>query len=188
MDKQSDLENKWKEMKDHVTKPREELDGMAICPFAKMGFKRNEVDIRWVKKDMFKLANEAINNYPEGKQLVLCIGDPEDYSLEDLEKWENENQKKAVNNDLYIYTSYKSEDKAKSVGIEKNTDKLIPAFGSGNKGLAIIQVQRLSDLNEKSEWVHRNTKYYDKWDKKYYDGIVKRRYRDSNYESKDFEK
>ena len=31
-------------------------------------------------------------------------------------------------------------------------------------------------------------KYYDKWDKKYYDAIVKRRYKDSNYDSEEFEK
>ena len=38
MAEQSDLERKWQDMKDHVTAPRQELDGMAICPFAKMGF------------------------------------------------------------------------------------------------------------------------------------------------------
>ena len=108
-------------------------------------------------------------------------------TLEELETWENENQAKAVANDLYIYTSYKSEEKQGSVGVEKNTDKLIPGLGSGNKGLAIIQIQGLADLNEKSEWVHRNTKYYDKWNKKYYDAIVKRRYKDSNYDSEEFE-
>ena len=58
----------------------------------------------------------------------------------------------------------------------------------GNKGLAIIQIQGLADLNEKSEWIHQNTKYYDKWNKTYYDAIVKRRYRDSNYDSEEFEK
>ena len=56
-------------------------------------------------QDMFKIANEAIENYPEEKQLVLCIGDPKDYTLEELETWENENPAKAVANDLYIYTS-----------------------------------------------------------------------------------
>ncbi len=188
MAEQSDLEKKWQDMKDHVTKSRPELDGMAICPFAKMGFKRNEVEVHWVGKDMFKIAKQTIENYPEEKQLVLCIGDPKDYSLEQLEQWENDNQQSAVLNDLYIYTSYKSEEKQGSVGVEKNTDKLIPGLGSGNKGLAIIQIQGLSDLNEKSEWVHQNTKYYDKWDKKYYDAIVKRRYRDSDYDSKEFEK
>ena len=102
MAEQSDLHKKWEEMKDHVTKPRKELDGMAVCPFAKMGFKRNEVEVKWVKQDMFKIANEAIENYPEEKQLVLCIGDPKDYTLEELETWENEIHK-AVANDLYIY-------------------------------------------------------------------------------------
>ena len=59
----------------------------------------------------------------------------------------------------------------------------------GNKKrLAIIQIQGLADLNEKSEWIHQNTKYYDKWNKTYYDAIVKRRYRDSNYDSEEFEK
>jgi len=185
MDKQSDLENKWNDMKDHVTKPREELGGMAICPFAKMGFKRNEVDVRWVKKDMFKIAKEALNNYPKGKQLVLCIGDPADYSLEQLDQFERENQVEAVKNDLYIYTSYETSKKQESVSVKKGP---VAGFGSGNKGLAIIQIQSLSDLNEKSEWIHENTDYYDKWDKGYYDIIVKKRYRDSNYDSKDFEK
>jgi hypothetical protein len=188
MAEQSDLEKKWEDMKDHVTKPRPELEGMAICPFAKMGFRRNEVEVKWVKKDMFNIANDTIENYPEGKQLVLCIGDPKDYTLEQLEQWENDKQPTAVANDLYIYTSYKSEEKQGSVGVEKNTDKLIPGLGSGNKGLAIIQIQGLADLNEKSEWVHRSTKYYDNWDKRYYDAIVKRRYRDSNYDSEEFEK
>ena len=167
MAEQSNIKNKWKDMVDHVTKPRKELDGMAICPFAKMGFNRNEVVVHWVGKDMFKIANQTLEDYPLGKQLVLCIGDPKDYSLQELEQWENDNQMKAVSNDLYIYTSYKSEEKQGSVGVEKNSDKLIPGLGSGNKGLAIIQIQGLADLNEKSEWVHRNTKYYDKWNKKY---------------------
>jgi|TARA_R100000081_G_C4804579_1_gene166558 hypothetical protein len=187
MAEQSNIKNKWKDMVDHVTKPRKELDGMAICPFAKMGFNRNEVVVHWVGKDMFKIANQTLEDYPLGKQLVLCIGDPKDYSLQELEQWENDNQMKAVSNDLYIYTSYKSEEKQGSVGVEKNSDKLIPGLGSGNKGLAIIQIQGLADLNEKSEWVHRNTKYYDKWNKKYYDAIVKRRYKDSNYDSEEFE-
>ena len=182
MAEQSDLEKKWKDMVDHVTKPRPELNGMAICPFAKMGFRRNEVEVRWVKKDMFKIADDFIKNYPKDKQLVLCIGDPKDYSLTELEEWENDNQPTAVADDLYIYTSYKSEEKQGSVGVEKNTDKLIPGLGSGNKGLAIIQIQVLSDLNEKSEWIHRSTKYYDNWDKRYYDAIVKRRYHDSKYD------
>ena len=188
MAEQSDLEKKWEDMKSHVTKPRPELNGMAVCPFASMGFKRNEVEVKWVKKDMFKIADDTIENYPKDKQLVLCIGDPKDYSLTELEEWENEKQPTAVANDLYIYTSYKSEEKQGSVGVEKNTEKLIPGLGSGNKGLAIIQIQGLADLNEKSEWIHRNTKYYDNWDKKYYDAIVKRRYKDSNYDSKEFEK
>ena len=34
----------------------------------------------------------------------------------------------------------------------------------------------------------QNTKYYDKWNKQYYDAIVKRRYLDSDYDSKEFEK
>ena len=188
MAEQSDLERKWQDMKDHVTKSRPELDGMAICPFAKLGFKRDEVVVHWVGNDMFKIADETVENYPAGKQLVLCIGDPDIYTLDELEQWENNNQQKAVSNDLYIYTSYKSEDKQGSVGVEKNTDKLIPGLGSGNKGLAIIQIQGLADLNEKSEWIHQNTKYYDKWNKTYYDAIVKRRYRDSNYDSEEFEK
>ncbi|MEC8277757.1 MAG: hypothetical protein VX026_08580 [Myxococcota bacterium] len=41
---------------------------------------------------MFKIAKQKIENYPEEKQLVLCIGDPKDYSLEQLEQWENDNQ------------------------------------------------------------------------------------------------
>ena len=49
-----------------------------------------------------------------------------------------------------------------SVGVEK-PDNLF-RFGFGNKGLAIIQIQGLADLNEK-RMVHRNTKYYDKWNK-----------------------
>ena len=185
MAEQSKLEKKWQDMKDHVTKPRPELDGMAICPFAKMGFKRNEIDVVWTKGDLFEQANSKMKNYPKGKQLVMLMADPKDYTLEQLEQWENDNQKNAVEKDLYIYTSYKSEDKQKSVGTENGP---VAGLGSGNKGLAIIQLQVLSDLNEKSEWIHQNTKYYDKWNKKYYDGIVKRRYLDSDYDSKEFEK
>ena len=47
-----------------------------ICPSAKMDPKRNEVEVHWVGKDMFKIAKQTIENYPEEKQLVLCIGDP----------------------------------------------------------------------------------------------------------------
>jgi hypothetical protein len=36
--------------------------------------------------------------------------------------------------------------------------------------------------------MHKNTKYYNKWDKKYYSSIVKQRYKDSKYNSEDFEK
>ena len=44
-------------------KIRKELDGMAICPFAKMGFNRNEVVVHWVDKDMFKIADETLEDY-----------------------------------------------------------------------------------------------------------------------------
>ena len=81
---------------------------MAICPFAKLGFKRDEVVVHWVGNDMFKIADDTIENYPAGKQLVLCIGDPDIYTLDELEQWENNNQQKAVSNDLYIYTFHKS--------------------------------------------------------------------------------
>jgi len=42
MAEQSDLERKWQDMKDHVTKSRPELDGMAICHFAKLGYNIKE--------------------------------------------------------------------------------------------------------------------------------------------------
>jgi hypothetical protein len=189
MAEQSDLKKKWKDMVTHVTTPRRKLDGMAVCPFASMGFKRNEIDVVWVKKDMFVKADNILNDYPKDKQLVLCIGDPEDYTLEQLETWEKDNQAKAVEKDLYIYTSYKTKEKQQSAGYNsKVSDGPVGGFGSGNKGLAIIQIQVLSDLNEKSEWMHKNTKYYNKWDKKYYSSIVKQRYKDSKYNSEDFEK
>ena len=139
MAEQSDLEKKWQDMKDHVTKSRPELDGMAICPFAKMGFKRNEVEVHWVGKDMFKIAKQTIENYPEEKQLVLCIGDPKDYSLEQLEEWENDNPQSAVLNDLYIYTST-SQKRNKVVGVEKY-DNLYP-LGPVIKDLH-VQIQGL---------------------------------------------
>ena len=138
---------------------------------------------------MFVKADNILNDYPKDKQLVLCIGDPEDYTLEQLETWEKDNQAKAVEKDLYIYTSYKTKEKQQSAGYNsKVSDGPVGGFGSGNKGLAIIQIQVLSDLNEKSEWMHKNTKYYNKWDKKYYSSIVKQRYKDSKYNSEDFEK
>jgi len=182
MAEQSKLERKWHDMKDHVTKTRKELNGMAICPFAGAGFAKDEIAVHWVKQNMFDKANEVIKNYPADKKLVLCIGDPNDYTLEQLEKWEQENQSNAVKNNLYIYTSYKSEDK------QRSQHGPVAGLNSGNKGLAIIQIQTLDDLNKKSEWLHKNTKYYDNWNKNYYDAIVKRRYSDSNYNSKDFEK
>lgn len=185
MAEQSKLERKWHDMKDHVTKGREELNGMAICPFAGAGFAKDEIAVHWVKQDMFNKANEVIKSYPVDKKLVLCIGDPNDYTLKQLEEWEQENQSNAVKNNLYIYTSYKSEDKQKSAGADTEP---VAGLNSGNKGLAIIQIQTLDDLNKKSEWLHKNTKYYDNWNKKYYDSIVKRRYRDSDYDSKEFEK
>lgn len=182
MAEQFDLERKWHEMKDHVTKSRKDLNGMSICPFAGAGFAKNEITVHWVKTEMFDKANYLIDNYPADKKLVLCIGDPKDYTLDQLEEWENKNQSKAVKNNLYIYTSYKSEDK------QRSDNGPVAGLTSGNKGLAIIQIQTLDDLNKKSEWLHKNTKYYDNWNKKYYDAIVKRRYKDSKYDSEEFEK
>ena len=60
MAEQSDLKKKWKDMVTHVTTPRRKLDGMAVCPFASMGFKRNEIDVVWVKKDMFVKADNIL--------------------------------------------------------------------------------------------------------------------------------
>lgn len=185
MAEQSNLERKWHDMKDHITKGRKELNGMPICPFAGAGFAKDEVQVKWVKFDMYEQAESVINNYPKDKKLVLCIGDPTYYTLEDLENWENEHQQNAVKHNLYIYTSYTAEDKQKSAG---SSNGPVAGLSSGNKGLAIIQIQTLDDLNKKSEWLHKNTKYYDNWNKKYYDAIVKRRYSDSDYDSKEFEK
>ena len=185
MAEQSNLERKWHDMKDHVTKTRKELNGMPICPFAGAGFAKNEIAVHWVKQDMFDKANEVIKNYPTDKKLVVCIGDPKNYTLEQLEQWENQNQSKAVEKNLYIFSSYMSEEKQKSTGAEQGP---VVGLDSGNQGLAIILIQTLDDLNKKSKWLHKHTKYYENWDKKYYDAIVKRRYRDSNYDSKEFEK
>ena len=35
MAEQSNIKKKWKDMVEHVTKPRKELNGMAVCPFLK---------------------------------------------------------------------------------------------------------------------------------------------------------
>ena len=124
-----DLERKWQDMKDLVTAPRQELDGMAICPFAKMGFKRNEVVVHWVGKDMFKIADPNTGRLSLGKQLVLCIGDPNDYTLEELEQWENHKKKKAVSNDLYIYTSITQKTSKNRRGSKKIQTNLYPGLG-----------------------------------------------------------
>ena len=74
--------------------------------FAKLGFKRDEVVVHWVGNDMFKIADETIENYPAGKQLVLCIGDPDIYTLDELEQWENNNQQKAVYQMICTFIHY----------------------------------------------------------------------------------
>ena len=131
MAEQFDLERKWHEMKDLLLKALKELNGMSHLSFC-WGWFCPKMNAHWVKTEMFDKANYLIDNYPADKKLVLCIGDPKDYTLDPLEEWENKNPNpKAVKNNLYIYTFHTTK-------INKDLDNgPVAGLTSGNKGLAI---------------------------------------------------
>ena len=155
------IEEKINKLIDHVTKPNPEMGDMPMCPFARVGLDRGEVDFVKQGKDTLIVAEKYIKDFPTGKTLVLCVTDSKDFTQKQLEDFCSKWQSFAIEKNLYLYPSHPDD----SAGY-------IAGLTHGNSGLAMILIQTLSDLNQKAKWLHNKTNYYSYWDKGYYNRIV----------------
>ena len=155
------IEDKINKLVDHVTKPNPEMDGMPMCPFARVGLDRGEVDFVKQGKDTLIFAEQYIKDFPPGKTLVLCVTDSTDFTQKQLEDFCSKWQPIAIEKNLYLYPSHPDDSAGHIAGLTH-----------GNPGLAMILIQTLSDLNQKAKWLHNKTNYYSYWNKGYYNRIV----------------
>ena len=155
------IDKKLDQLVEHVSKPNPEMDGMPMCPFAKVGMERNEVEFVKHGKNTLIVAEGYIKNFPPHRKLVLCVTDAKDFTSEQLDKFCATWQPFAIEQDLYLYPSRPSDSEGHIAGLTH-----------GNPGLAMILIQTLSDLNEKAKWLHDKTNYYTFWEQGYYDKIV----------------
>lgn len=143
---------------DYISIKRGELGGHAICPFAKTFL--NKVQII-ESKNFIKDAFECIQN-KEHPMLYLIYGDAKQFDKKWLEEFCNDHQEFARIKDLWLIWDHPDQIN-KINGVETN-----------NKEYAILLIQKLSELNKYSDRLHK-TNYYQFWDEKYYNKIVKDR-------------
>jgi hypothetical protein len=155
------IEDKINKLVDHVIKPNPEMDGMPMCPFARAGIDRGEVDFVKQGKDTLIFAEQYIKDFPTGKTLVLCVTDSTDFTQQQLEDFCSKWQPTAIEKNLYLYPSHPDDAAGHLAGLTH-----------GNPGLAMILIQTLSDLNQKAKWLHNKTNYYSYWNQDYYNRIV----------------
>ena len=100
------IEDKINKLVDHVIKPNPEMDGMPMCPFARAGIDRGEVDFVKQGKDTLIFAEQYIKDFPTGKTLVLCVTDSTDFTQQQLEDFCSKWQPTAIEKNLYLYPSH----------------------------------------------------------------------------------
>ena len=155
------IDKKIDRLVEHVTKLNPEMGGMPMCPFARIGLDKGEVEFIKEGKNTLVFALKYIKDMPEGKTLVVCATDAKDFTQKQLEDFCEEWQDFAIERDLYLYPWHPDD-----------TDGQIAGLPHGNPDLAMILVQTFSDLNQKAAWLHNKTNYYSYWKKDYYDKIV----------------
>ena len=155
------IDKKLDELVEHVTKSNPEMGGMPMCPFARIGLDKGEVEFVKHGKNTLVVAEGYIKNYPPHKKLVLCVTDSKEFTSKQLDEFCEKWQDFAIEQDLYLYPSHPDD-----------SEGYIAGLTHGNPGLAMILIQTLSDLNQKATWLQNKTNYYSYWDKGYYDRIV----------------
>lgn len=141
----------------YISKPQESLGGFPICPFAKQYFEQVEFDFSESIEDRLEY---YYNNYPDDKKLVLLIHeDIETYSVDRMNNILKENEQKFAKKDFWIMY-----DHPKQVNV-------IGDVQTNNKHYSLMLIQRLNELIQFSDSLHK-TKYYDNWPEQYYNEIV----------------
>lgn len=142
----------------YVSIKRKELGGHAICPYAK-AFKKNTNIIQ--SNNLMYTAFDCLKNKKHPK-LYLIFGDPIKHDLIWLNQFCLAYEKYAKSLDLWLIWDH------------PNQINKINGLKTNNNEYAILLIQPLAELNFYSKKLHK-TNYYEFWDKKYYNNIVKSR-------------
>ena len=139
----------------YISTPRNELDGHAICPYAK-----KYIDSIWVwkTKNMKKSVEYYVKNFPINKKVIVLVSEPEDYNYKTLEN---------------ICDEYQT-DKLWLAPDHPNRHSQIGGIKTNNSDYAMILIQDREELKKYSDILQKTT-YYNFWSEEYYNEIVKNR-------------
>ena len=90
------IDKKLDELVEHVTKLNPEMGGMPMCPFARIGLDKGEVEFIKEGKNTLVFALKYIKDMPKGKTLVVCATDAKDFTQKQLEDFCEEWQDFAI--------------------------------------------------------------------------------------------
>lgn len=138
-----------------ISKSQKQLDGHAICPYAK---KFKEHIWVWKTKDVEKWVKHYTRNFPINKKVVIIISEPEKY---DYQKLTN------------ICSKYQTDKLWLAPDHPKHYNE-IGGVKTNNEDYAMILIQDKEELNKYSE-ILKKTSYYSFWSTEYYNEIVKNR-------------
>ncbi|MEB3339834.1 hypothetical protein [Okeania sp.] len=133
---------------EYLQKPRLELDGHPICPYAKKFIENISV---WNAENMVESVKKYVNNFPVNKKVIILIADPKKYSIEELQTICDENQT----------------DKLWLVPDHPNQYNEIGGVKTNNEDYAMILIQDREELKKYSDKLQK-TSYYNFWSEEYY--------------------
>jgi hypothetical protein len=140
---------------EYISKSRKELDGHAICPYAK-----KFADSVWIWKtdDMEERVNYYVNNFPVNKKVVVLIADPKKYSYKVIQE---------------LCDKYQTEELWLAPDHPEHYNE-IGGVRTNNEDYAMILIQDREEIKKYSD-ILKGTSYYDFWSKEYYKEIVENR-------------
>ena len=136
----------------HLSLPREELDGHAICPYAK-----KYMDSIWVWKtnDMEESVKKYVKDFPINKKVIVLVSEPSLYHYHNLENICNKYQTEK----LWLAPDHPSHYNE------------IGGVRTNNSNYAMILIQDREELKKYSD-ILKKTTYYNFWSEEYFKEIV----------------
>lgn len=138
--------------------PREELFGMAICPYAKKAVKNKSYTILSGNTKNVSFLIESVDLIKH-QVTIIIIDDYLDYSIEDLKSKTAELNKEYKNKDFVILDN------------DPRDPFVLNGVTTTFMGGYLLLVQSLSDLNQKHKELSK-TNYYSVWTETQLDEVV----------------
>lgn len=138
--------------------PREELFGMAICPYAKKTVKNKSYTILSGNTKNVSFLIESVDLIKH-QVTIIIIDDYLDYSIEDLKSKTTELNKEYKNKDFVILDN------------DPRDPFVLNGITTTFMGGYLLLVQSLSDLNQKHKELSK-TNYYSVWTETQLDEVV----------------